>query len=180
MFYILFKDQWVEHSFDYLSLTAQKARLEPTLPNTSNRDLKKFRNNRPENAGERPKIPVGQIMSKQIIQVTGNQTITDCIKKMEKENIHHLVVQENEKFLGLISQRDLLPFKKIKNAGGAKIELILNTVILGVHESTTLGEVCLVLYREKISSLPVLDDDLQVCGIVTINDVLRKSSEFFI
>lgn len=175
MFYLLFKDQWVEHQFPYLSDQAERARLDPTLPG----NLKKFTNKRSPLVQSDQVQALYQIMSKELTHIDKDATIAEAYKKMIKADIHHLLVFHQDQFYGLLSLTDILPYKKVNYAGQAKVEAILNTVVLAAHESTSLGRTAMVLRGEKISSLVVLNDDLQVSGIVTVNDFLRKVSEVF-
>lgn len=179
MFFIHFKDQWVDHQFLYLSEEAEAARLEPTRPGNTPEKQKKFLNRRfPLIHTEDPQ-KLYHIMSKDLITVDSDDTLHHCFSRMERDGIHHLIVKKRGKFLGLLSSRDLLQYKRIKNAGLATVETILNTVVVAAHENTTLGQAALVLKNEKISSIIVLNDDREIAGIVTVNDFLEKISEVF-
>jgi predicted transcriptional regulator len=177
MFYILFKDQWTEHQFLYLTPQAQKARLEPTMPGRSVEQQKKFLNKRSAMINENEPVTLYHIMSKELIAVDCHENLKSCHQRMEQDQIHHLLITKNKKFLGLLSARDLLQYKHVNNASIAAVETILNTVVVGAHESTPLGQAALVLKHEKISSMIVLDDDKEIIGIVTVNDFLEKIAE---
>jgi len=179
MFYIQFKDQWIDHHFPYLSHEAERARLEPTRPGNTPEMQKKFLNRRFPLIDADDPLTLSHIMTKNLITVDSDDTLHHCYSRMERDEIHHLIVKKKGKFLGLLSARDLLQYKRVKNAGVATVENILNTVVLAAHESTTIGQAALVLKNEKISSLIVLNDDREIYGIVTVNDFLEKVSEVF-
>ncbi len=175
MFYIQFKDQWVDHQFSYLTEDAERARLEGTRPGNE----KKFVNRRSPLVICEELQTLSHIMTKDLISVSHDDDILHAYRRMERDQIHHLLVLKKGKFLGLLSSTDLLPYKKVKYAGMATVETILNTVIVAAHESATLGQAALVLKNEKISSMIVLNDDKEICGIVTVNDFLDKIAEVF-
>lgn len=54
-----------------------------------------------------PENPVGTIMSKPLITTDLNSTISETADLMKKHNIRRILVKENEKFVGVITQRDL-------------------------------------------------------------------------
>lgn len=54
-----------------------------------------------------PENPVGTIMSKPLITIDLNSTISEAADLMKRHNIRRILVKENEKFVGVITQRDL-------------------------------------------------------------------------
>lgn len=54
-----------------------------------------------------PENPVGTIMSKPLITTDLNSTIAEAADLMKKHKIRRILVKENEKFVGIITQRDL-------------------------------------------------------------------------
>ena len=51
---------------------------------------------------------VSEIMTAKVLYVGPDQSLEECMAVMIDKNIRHLPVMENEKFLGLISVRDVL------------------------------------------------------------------------
>lgn len=54
--------------------------------------------------------PIGDIMSDNVITVTPDSTIDDCMQLMTGKFIRHLPVLENDKVVGLVSIGDLVKF----------------------------------------------------------------------
>jgi CBS domain-containing protein len=54
-----------------------------------------------------PENPVGTIMSKPLITIDLNSTIAEAADLMKKHKIRRILVKESEKFIGIITQRDL-------------------------------------------------------------------------
>ena len=54
-----------------------------------------------------PENPVGTIMSKPLITIDLNSTIAEAADLMKKHKIRRILVKDNEKFVGIITQRDL-------------------------------------------------------------------------
>ncbi len=49
-----------------------------------------------------------EIMSKSLINTTSNMPIIEAIRIMQKKKIRRLLIMENEKLVGIVTQRDLL------------------------------------------------------------------------
>ena len=56
------------------------------------------------------KIPLAEIMSYKFRWVEPSTEIEDAVQKMLNNNIHRLIVLENEKLVGVITQTDLAGF----------------------------------------------------------------------
>jgi CBS domain-containing protein len=54
-----------------------------------------------------PENPVGTIMSKPLITTDLNSTIAEAAELMKKHKIRRILVKDNEKFVGITTQRDL-------------------------------------------------------------------------
>jgi predicted transcriptional regulator len=55
----------------------------------------------------RPDTNVEVVMSKPLIAINYNKTIGDAAELMAKHNIRRLLVKENGKYVGIVTQRDL-------------------------------------------------------------------------
>ena len=53
-------------------------------------------------------VPVGEIMSKNIVTVTSKQNVQDCMNLMTENRFRHLPVVENGQLAGLISIGDVV------------------------------------------------------------------------
>tara|TARA_R110000868_G_scaffold117600_13_gene312441 strand:- start:11122 stop:11652 length:531 start_codon:yes stop_codon:yes gene_type:complete len=172
MIYLLFKNQWVEHEPDYLSHDNETFRLEPTLVGGSKSNIKSQRFRVQDG---KPMISISDVMTREILHVTHNTPLTVCSSIMKNEGVHHLAVFNDGHFCGLISDRDIL-FTSHKPVHKKTADAVATTVVMAIHENTPAGLTAKVLLQEGINALPVLDDDLNICGIVTTRDFLRVLS----
>lgn len=60
------------------------------------------------------KTPVREVMVEQMITVTWDTTVDQCLALMKQNRIRHLPVVENDQLLGIISMRDVM-FASIAN-----------------------------------------------------------------
>jgi len=54
------------------------------------------------------KVQMKEIMSKSLIATTGEMPIIEAIRMMQKKKIRRLLIMENRRLIGIITQRDLL------------------------------------------------------------------------
>jgi CBS domain-containing protein len=116
---------------------------------------------------------VGQFMSTDIYTVRGADPIDLAARMMEWRQIRHVPVEDDHgKLVGLLSFRDMLRLVANPDSSAETVEDIMRKEPLTVHSDTpTLN--ALTLMREKnIGSLPVVDDDGQLVGLVTVYDLL--------
>ncbi|UUV21814.1 CBS domain-containing protein [Paenimyroides aestuarii] len=130
------------------------------------------------------RVPVSQIMTKNLETLTVNQTLYDAEKMFKKHGIRHIPVVEGKKIVGVLSYSDLL---KISYADVTETEDAVETVVydmftiaqvmaktpLTVSADTTVKEVVEILAKETFHSLPVVENDEELVGIVTTTDLLN-------
>ncbi|HKL14459.1 MAG TPA: CBS domain-containing protein [Balneolaceae bacterium] len=69
----------------------------------TDKDMKK----RALGAGRSPKDPVHEIMTSELVSVDINSTINDVLKLMSKERVKHILITEENKFVGITTLSDL-------------------------------------------------------------------------
>ncbi|MEZ4273662.1 MAG: CBS domain-containing protein [Nitrospirales bacterium] len=109
------------------------------------------------------------------------EVVRDIFKKVR---FHHLLVVDNEKLVGIISDRDML--KAVSPFVGTMSETTRDQATLNkrahqimshhpvtVRSSCSLQEAAQLMLARGISCLPVTTADGEVLGMVTWKDVLR-------
>jgi CBS domain-containing protein len=101
-------------------------------------------------------------------------TVLEALKLMAEKGIGALVVVENARVAGIVSERDYA--RKIVLMGriskDTPIRDIMTTQVYGVHPSAT-AEECLALMTDRhIRHLPVLEKD-KLAGVISIGDVVK-------
>jgi len=164
MFYIVVKNHATEYSFDYIDQSVTIKRLDPT----------KVKGQPASNEVVRTKFHkefAVDIMSKEIISVKPLTEFDEIQSIFVKNKIHHLPVMEDNKLLGLITTTNLQRKLQIKLSSQAR-ELMEETVLCA-HESTPLEHILQVFIKEKIHSILLLSEELEVSGILTQNDIFK-------
>lgn len=128
-------------------------------------------------------IPVKQIMSKQLVTLTTKNSLYDAEKLFKKHKIRHLPVVEDHKLLGVLSYSDLLKISYADVTEGEEdveavvydmfsIPQVMAKVPVTVTAETPLKEVIQQLIQQTFHSLPVIEENGDLVGIVTTTDLL--------
>lgn len=114
--------------------------------------------------------------TKPLITVTKNITVYDALKIMGEHNIGALMVVEDGKLNGIISERDYA--RKIALKGKSSRDTMVGDIMTSENlitiASTDSIEYCMQLMRNNnIRHVPVIDDD-KLIGIISIGDVVNS------
>ena len=123
---------------------------------------------------EYPEDTAGAIMNPHVATLRSEMTIDEAIgavRKMrdEYENIYYLYVVDAEDILeGVVSMRSLLLAPK-----GAKVGQIMRTGLIGLLAPTMDKEIVAhIMADTNFHTLPVVDSDGELLGIITHDDVI--------
>lgn len=111
---------------------------------------------------------VKDIMSDNVITVASSATVLEAEKLMSINKIGRLVVTENDKIVGILTDGDLV----VEHDLDAKISKFMSTELITINEDATVQEAARVLTDNEIGGLPVLNDKGDVVGIVTSDDIV--------
>jgi acetoin utilization protein AcuB len=128
---------------------------------------------------------VSDIMSSPPVTIPMDTTMERVRAIFESHRFHHLVVvDEDRRCVGVISDRDLLntvsPFvgKMAERTADLaslkrKAHQVMSRRLIAARPNTALRSAARVMLDYNISCMPVVDRQLRCVGIVTIRDVVR-------
>jgi CBS domain-containing protein len=102
-------------------------------------------------------------------------TVYEALKKMAGKNIGALLVMDNQKIIGVFSERDYARkiILKGKSSKESKVGELLSERIFYVKPTATTNECMQLMTDHRVRHLPVLDND-KLVGIVSIGDIVNK------
>jgi len=115
--------------------------------------------------------------SKDIWSVGPRATVYEALALMGEKEIGALMVMNEGKVVGIISERDYA--RKValkgKTARETTAEEIMTQIdeVYGVGPETTIEDCMVIITRKKIRHLPVFDHN-KIVGVVSIGDVLNS------
>jgi len=122
------------------------------------------------------KLEVSELTDRQPVIVDAVTTIQDAAKLMTNEYVSSILVTNNGKLVGLLTDKDIRIRCVAKGLGyDEPVSSIMSTGLETVLDKTLLSEALLLMTRNKIHHLPVMKDD-EAIGILTTSDVVRHLS----
>lgn len=127
---------------------------------------------------------VEYIMSSPVISVAPQATMNDINRQFAKCRFHHLLVVENERLMGVLSDRDvarsLSPLIGTEQESGHDALLleqtaadIMTSSVVTIDPTTTIECAAVLLIENNFSCLPVIDHKGSIAGILSWRDILR-------
>lgn len=126
---------------------------------------------------------VAQLMSPNPVTISPDETVAQIQHLLEQHRFHHLLVVEEGRLVGVVSDRDVLaalsPFvgRRDERAADARLlrrhaHQIMTRNPVRVTESTPLTEAASLILAHRISSVPVVDASGAPVGILTWRDLV--------
>jgi len=113
-------------------------------------------------------------MSTALITVRPRDTVERADLDMRLANIRHFpVVDERNKLVGVLSDRDLLRAFGVADRKHVVIAEIMTTRPITVTEDVSAAEAVELMLEHKIGCLPVVSDDGHMVGLITETDFLE-------
>lgn len=132
--------------------------------------------------------PITKIMSANVVTVQLGQPLSDVRKLMCNSHIHHVPVVEGKKLVGLVSFTDLMKINLLISGVDersvdmiidqqCKITDVMTTNLTTINHTDTIRQAADLLAHGGFHSLPVIDKEGSVVGIVTTTDLINYLSD---
>jgi len=129
-------------------------------------------------------VTVGDLMSRRVITIDPEATLSAARDIFERHRFHHILVTEGTRLVGIMSDRDLLkslsPFLDTMSERTVDVETLKRKVhtvmqrkVITTPPDATLEAASARIVKHGISSLPVIDAQGTLVGIITWKDILR-------
>ena len=106
--------------------------------------------------------------------ITPSAPAFNAVKLMAQKNIGALLVMENGKIVGIVSERDYA--RKIDLLGWSSKETpvcdIMTSTVMYVHPDQTNEECMALMTGNRVRHLPVMDGD-KLLGLISIGDLVK-------
>jgi len=116
-----------------------------------------------------------QLKGGDVWTTTPDTSVYDALLVMADKDIGALLVMENDKMVGILSERDYA--RKVILQGRAststKVSEIMTRDVLTIHPDQTVEEAMEIMSRKHIRHLPVVDEK-RVIGVISVMDTNRN------
>jgi len=117
-----------------------------------------------------------KLISDVVPSVKSSELGQKALSWMDVFRVSHIPVVDNNQFVGLISDKIIYDFDLHDKA----IEQNMDKLnLIHVHKDQHIFEVGVLMYKLKLSVLPVLDTDHYYLGVITLYDLARRFANLF-
>ena len=113
-----------------------------------------------------------------VLRIDGSATVFEAIAKMVDGNVGALLVYDGERLEGIVTERDYLRRVALqgRDERTTPVREIASAELVYVGPDASIDECMAVMTERRIRHLPVLTDQREVVGIVSIGDVVKFQS----
>jgi CBS domain-containing protein len=125
-------------------------------------------------------LQMGDVMNMDVITVCPDQTIASAAQIMDENKISCLVVVEDTKVVGIITETDFLKRVGIgkNDFNEVRVADIMSSPVESILPDFSILEASRIAIDKHIKKLPILRRDGQLVGIVTQTDLIRALTSY--
>jgi len=109
----------------------------------------------------------------EVFSVEPDVTVHDAADTMNRHQIGALVVLENARVVGMFTERDVLRrvITERRDPATTTVGDVMTREVVCCKVATPIDQARSVLMTKRIRHLPILDDDEQLLGLISIGDL---------
>ncbi len=122
--------------------------------------------------------PISTIMTRDVITVRPEDSLTVVKNLLIDKHLHHLPVVDGTKLVGIVTSYDLLKLGiSFDQYASLKVTDVMTKRIATLSANNKIGAAAEVFLENLFHGIPIVDEDRNLVGIITTHDVLKY--EFF-
>ena len=127
-----------------------------------------------------PTTTIEEVMRKDIIKLTPEDTVAKAAREMSKKDLGCIVIVEDSKPTGVVTERDIVKrvISKGKKPSKVKLGSVMSSPVITVDYDSSIHEASKIISEENVRRLIVTKND-EIVGIVTSIDLLNYAPEIF-
>lgn len=124
-------------------------------------------------------MQIQEIMTRDVDLIDPNATIREAALKMRTDNIGALPVGENNRLIGIVTDRDLtvrgLAEERILE--NTTVREVMSESVIYCYEDDDANDVAEMMAKHQVRRLPVINRDKRLVGIVALADLARRNGQ---
>jgi CBS domain-containing protein len=123
-------------------------------------------------------MQVSDIMTPAAVTDSPSDTVSEASAKMHDQQTGSLLVMEGERLMGIVTERDVL---RTVGAGRDPKEVslrdVMSTNVVTIGPETALKDAAEIMFEKWFRHLPVVTEQGEVVGIISLRDLLALVAE---
>jgi len=123
---------------------------------------------------------VKDLMSANVVSIDSEATVKDAASKMAQQEIGSLVVMEQNKPVGIVTERDLLSrvLALGRNAEATRVEMVMSKPLICAGPDMDVTEATRFMVAKGIKKLPITQEG-HLVGILTLTDLCAAQPDIY-
>ena len=122
-------------------------------------------------------MKVSEVMTPNVETVQPDQTVQQAASFMLSADAGSIPVTEGDRLIGMITDRDIAVRGIAKGHGpDTPVREIMTNDIICARSDDDVDEVASKMSEAQVRRLPVIDSEDRLCGIVSLGDLARETS----
>ena len=120
-------------------------------------------------------VKVGDLMTRNFVYVAPDTDLKKCTQIMVKKRVGSLIIKDNDKLKGLLTEKDIIwaIVKKSKSdLKNIKVKDLMRRKIVTIRPGADITDAMQKFKKKKIRRLPVVENG-KLIGFLTIKDILK-------
>ena len=119
---------------------------------------------------------VSEVMTRDVETIRPDQTAQEAAAFMLQADAGSIPVTEEQKLVGMITDRDIAVRGIAKGHGpDTPVRDLMSGSLITAHIDDDVNDVAARMSEAQVRRLPVLDQDDRLCGIVSLGDLSREA-----
>ena len=124
-------------------------------------------------------MQVREVMTSGAEVIDPNTTIREVARKMRADNIGALLVGENDRLIGMVTDRDIVVrgVAEERLPGNIAARDVMSEGVFYCFEDDDVEQAAQVMSEHQVRRLPVLNRDKRLVGVVALADLAQSDTE---
>lgn len=123
-------------------------------------------------------MTVGDIARDRVVTASPDTTVKSAVESMDEHEVGCLVIEQHEDPIGLVTDRKIaMQLKDTPDLATHQVKEFMTTGLVTLDETQGVKEAIDTMSDAGIRRAPVVDDDDELSGIVSVDDVAVLLSE---
>ena len=111
-----------------------------------------------------------------VLEIDAGATVLEAVQRMVERNVGSLLVRDGPAIAGIVTERDYLRHAAARGSDTTAVRKLMSSPLVVATPETPIDECMAIMTDRRIRHLPVVDQEGEVVGVVSIGDLVKFTS----